>query len=310
MTHANGIHGCSHWGIWSYRLPLSKPLAVLGAENRIRKGWIVGCVQNDTWKFGEIAPLPTFHKISYNDVWNDIINVFKHQSPPQFALTQTVFDIWDTPTQEGSLSVNALLGSISDLLPNHKTIKIKMGRRSLQEEIHWFTTLQRTYPDVQWRIDSNRQWTLSMLKEFWEYCIPDRIDYFEEPLSDPTELIHCDPIPIALDESLDDHSELLDLPNVIAMVIKPTLHRHWKDLLQDHPNTQAIFSSTFEGSLGLWGLGQLALRYAPNFTHGLDTLGWFEEECVQSSLNYFGDHLLIRRQPRPHWNVLQFEDGQ
>ena len=71
-------------------------------------------MQNDLWHFGEVAPLPTFHKISYDAALNDLINVFKNEQPPQFALTQTVFDIWETPTQEGSLSVNALLGSDAD----------------------------------------------------------------------------------------------------------------------------------------------------------------------------------------------------
>lgn len=310
MTSVNPIDDCSHWGIWSYRLPLTKPLAVLGANNQIRNGWIVGRVQNGTWQFGEVAPLPTFHQLSHSSVLNDLINVFKHKQPPQFALTQTIFDIWNTPPQEGSLSVNALLGSDEDPLPNHRTIKIKMGRRSLEEEIRWFALLQQTQPDVRWRIDSNRQWTLSMLQEFWRHCIPDQIDYFEEPLRDPTELVHCDPIPIALDESLDDHSDLLNLPNVIAMVIKPTLHRKWKDHLRDHPTIQAIFSSTFEGSLGLWGLGQLALQYAPKTTHGLGTLGWFEEECVYPSLNYFGDQMLVRKRPHPNWTALHLEDGQ
>ena len=310
MIQANIIQGCSHWGIWSYNLNLSKPLAVLGTQNQVRKGWIVGRMQNDLWHFGEVAPLPTFHNISYDAALNDLINVFKNEQPPQFALTQTVFDIWETPTQEGSLSVNALLGSDADPLPTHRTIKIKMGRRPLEEEIRWFTILQQTHPDIRWRVDCNRQWTLSMLYEFWECCIPDRIEYFEEPLSEPTELVHCNPIPIALDESLDDHPDLLNLPHVIAMVIKPTLHKNWKDHLQGHPDIQAIFSSTFEGSLGLWGLGQLALQYAPNSTHGLGTLGWFKEECVQPPLHYLGDQLLLREQPRPDWRTLQLEDGQ
>ena len=86
-------------------------------------------------------------------------------------------------------------------------------------------------------------------------------------------MIECPDIPFALDESLSDQPDLLQLSNVIAMVIKPTLHSNWMRIFFDHPSKRVIFSSTFEGSLGIWGLGQLALHHSPHEAHGLGTLG-------------------------------------
>ena len=48
-------------------------------------------------------------------------------------------------------------------------------------------------------------------------------------------------------------------------------------LFNDIP-LKVSFSSTFEGSLGIWGLGQLALAHMLWETHGLGTLDWFAEE--------------------------------
>ena len=301
---------CTKWGVWSYKLHLKKPLAVLGHSPLIRKGWIVGQCFEGQWKFGEVAPLPTFHNLSYEDVFNDLTSVFVGQYPPSTALVQTVFDVWNVPLQEGFVSINSLLGAPDDPPPSSSVVKIKLGRRPLNEEISWFTQLQQVHPMIKWRIDCNRQWSLEELNTFWQYCHQDAIEYFEEPLENPHDLEQCESIPIALDESLNEYPYLLNLPNVIAMVIKPTLHLNWKEMLQDNPSKRAIFSSTFEGSLGLWGLGQLALQYAHSCTHGLGTLGWFKEECVHPPLAYSHDHLRIERSPTPVWKILKLEMGE
>lgn len=306
------LNQCSEWGIWSYRLPLRRPLAVLGHTPTVRKGWIIGRFNPsiEAWQLAEVAPLPSFHQVSYADVYTDLVNILKHQHPPTMALTNTPFDIWNLSPQRGFLSYNALLGSKEDPVPSQTTIKVKLGRHALQDEIKWFTHLQTKHPQVRWRLDCNRQWTLEQLTSFWAHCIPERIAYFEEPLAQSCDLRQCPDIPIALDESLEDHPDLLGLPNVIAMVIKPTLHQNWIDLIQNHPNKQAIFSSTFEGSLGLWGLGQLALHYAPDQTHGLGTLDWFAQECVSPSLTFIGDQMRLDHPPLPNWNKLTLDAGQ
>ena len=105
---------CQKWSLWSYRTRLRKPLAVLGGEGLLREGWILGVFNNDTssWYYGEISPLPSFHKISAVEVYNDIINTVRNNKKSQTSLVKTVFDVWDFPSVNGSIYINSLLNRI------------------------------------------------------------------------------------------------------------------------------------------------------------------------------------------------------
>ena len=309
MSQAKSL--CTRWGMWSYRLKLNKPLSVLGENSSFRTGWIVGRINTTThqWQFGEIAPIPSFHNININDVQEDIRLVLAENQSAKTALVQNVLDIWNSNAISGVINSNALLGSSLDQPSESTVIKIKLGRRSIDEEISWFKNLQVQNPHTTWRLDCNKQWSLSELKSFWSICNPSTIDYIEDPLLDATMMADCPEIPFALDESLSDLPDLLHLPNVIAMVIKPTLHKNWRRIFSDHPSKRIVFSSTFEGSLGIWGLSQLALLHAPEETHGLGTLSWFKEECVIDKLN--GSPLQISQTPpTPRWDRLKLENGE
>ena len=301
------------WCIWSYKLPLCKPLAVLGGDGLWREGWIVGRFNSSVgqWEYGEVAPLPSFHRISMNDVYDDLISVFKHDQPAKTALVQTLFDVWACPKHSCNIQINSLLGTSTDSTSTkHSTVKIKLGRQSLDDDIAWFSDLTKKHPTVTWRLDCNRQWSLEQLRYFWDHSNTDRVEYIEDPLRDPRLIEQISNIPIALDESLSDHSDLLALPAVVSAIIKPTLHLGWQQLLIDHPSVNGVISSTFEGSLGLWGLGQLAHSSISGGIHGLGTLNWFADEAVDRSLTYSQNILTLQSQPpTPIFSTLQWEDG-
>ena len=305
---------CSKWSVWSYQIPLRKPLAVLGGAGTTRKGWILGRFNKylSKWEYGEISPIENFHKIELFDVYKDISNTVRNKSKPTTALVKTVFDVWNTPSTDGTVSINSLLDSNSNTSTiEQRTIKVKVGRQSLEHDIEWFTSLQRNHPQVIWRIDCNRQWTLDQLRTFWRICDPTTIEYIEDPLCDPALLEYVPEIPIALDESLLEFQTLLDCPNVTAAIIKPTLHLNWQQLLTRYPTVKGVISSTFEGSLGIWGLGQLALNHIHNGTHGLGTLDWFAEEIVAPPLHYTMQELYLpSKAPSPLFSKLHWEDGE
>ncbi len=305
---------CRKWSVWSYQLPLHKPLAVLGGAGKTRKGWIVGRFNklSSEWDYGEVSPIESFHKISFIDVYKDILNTVRYNSKPTTGLVKTVFDVWSTPSIDGMVSINSLLDSNSNTPTiDRRTIKVKLGRQSLEKDIEWFTRLQRDQPQVMWRIDCNRQWTLDQLRSFWRMCDPTTIEYIEDPLCDPT-LLECVPdIPVALDESLMEFQSLLGCHNVVAAIIKPTLHLNWQQILTRYPTVKGVISSTFEGSLGIWGLGQLALNHIHNGTHGLGTLDWFAEEIVAPPLHRTIQTLYVpSKAPSPLFSKLVWEDGE
>ena len=195
----------------------------MGTNELIRTGWILGRVDESTskWIYGEISPLPLFHKISLIDVYEDITNTVRNNLKPSTALVKTVFDIWSVSPVEGNLQINSLLDTNTNTdASQHQTVKIKLGRQSLEKDIEWFQHLQRHHPHVQWRLDCNRQWTVNQLRSFWQICDPHTIEYIEDPLRDPHLLENVPEIPIALDESLIEYQSLLDCPNVVAAIIK------------------------------------------------------------------------------------------
>ena len=107
-----------------------------------------------------------------------------------------------------------------------------------------------------------------------------------------------------------EYQSLLDCPNVIAAIIKPTLHLHWQHILQRY-SVKGVISSTFEGSLGIWGLGQLALSHMEKETHGLGTLDWFAQEVVTPPLRRSSDWIHIPTiPPTPTFSRLKWEDGE
>lgn len=305
---------CRKWSLWSYQLPLRKPLAVLGGNGHVRKGWILGKfnISTSKWIYGEVSPIYSFHKTSSNEVYSDIINTVRNNKKPQTALVKTVFDIWNLVHTDGELHINSLLDSTSALVPSkQQTIKIKLGRQSLDKDIEWFRHLQSKHPHVLWRLDCNRQWTIDQLQTFWAMCDSTTVEYIEDPLLDPILIETVPEIPIALDESLIEYQHLLDCSNVVSAIIKPTLHLNWQQLLVKYPSVTGVISSTFEGSLGIWGLGQLALTHIKEGTHGLGTLDWFAEEVVDTSLSRTPDCLYITRNPpTPRFSRLRWEDGE
>lgn len=304
-------HRCRDWSVWSYRLRLHRPLAVLGQRATHREGWIVGRRDplSDQWVYGEIAPLPAFHGLSMEEVYRDILHVFKNQQVPNTALVKTVLDVWNCPKQSGTLKINKLLDSVEHVTHRTSIIKLKLGRQPLSEDMNRFLRLQKDHPNIVWRLDCNRQWTLEDLNRFWTICDPNRIEYIEDPLRDPSDMIHVTNIPLALDESLSEYTELLSLKSVVAAIIKPTLHYNWQSILNRY-DVRGVISSTFEGSLGIWGLSQLALHYLNDETHGLGTLEWFAEECVNPILTNQKDRLRIPKDPpNIQFSQLQWEDG-
>ena len=308
MTH------CKHWAVWSYQVPLKKPLAVLGYNSQTRQGWIIGRYNKTTskWEYGEVSPLYSFHNTDYKSIYDDIINSVRYNKKPQTALVKNIFDVWDTPVQSGTLQINSLLSTPAHPIQSPPlTVKIKLGRQSFEKDIEYFSRLQQMHPTTKWRLDCNRQWTPAQLRSFWSHCNQDHIEYIEDPLTDPRLLETIQDIPIALDESLMEFQNLLALPHVVAAIIKPTLHMNWQSIVEKYPTVHCILSSTFEGSLGIWGLGQLALSHRPNQVHGLGTLSWFQEEIVQQPLQYTDSTLTIpARAPQPIFSRLKWEDGQ
>ena len=146
-------------------------------------------------------------------------------------------------------------------------------------------TILETLPaQTKIRLDANCAWSLSECMLFWSLIKghTKNIEYIEEPLSNPDDYIQL-PIPFALDERLAMFKEQLHtLPYLRAIILKPSLlgfHSCEEWIYKATVlNLNAVISSTFESSIGLFAYARIA---QPNTHCGLGTNSWFKEDLLE-----------------------------
>lgn len=141
------------------------------------------------------------------------------------------------PDPEVTVPVNALLiGSGEEVLPEaerlvaagYRTLKLKVGRAGMEDEVALVRALAERFPGVALRLDANQAWTMEEAIAFAEGIDGVGIEYVEEPLRNPADLpvLWFDAkLPIALDESLvgTEPEDLQGKGWATAAVLKPTL---------------------------------------------------------------------------------------
>ncbi len=175
-----------------------------------------------------------------------------------------------------------------------RDLKIKVARHALQDELDMLTRLLRELPhSVRVRLDANRSWTLEQAKAL-QSLPKERIEYVEEPLQNPYDIpafYRATGIPVALDESLTlpKAHELLKLPGVNALVLKPTVLGATETLRwaqwAERQRQKIILSDTFSSGIGLNILAHWAAALNSRAAHGLNTYDLLAEDLLNQPLN-------------------------
>lgn len=197
---------------------------------------------------------------------------------------------------------------------NHGTVKIKVGRRSAEQERGILRTLtNRPGPTTRLRLDGNRRLELDQATALLDGIDPRRIEYFEEPMRDPRQhglLFERTGVHIGLDETLRD-PELGDVwqqPGVNTWILKPSLAGGWIGSMETAGAANArgiscVISSCFESGLGLWSLACLAAAtQRPGTAAGLGTDRWLAEDTIEPPFDSSGGTVEIARwiaEPEP-----------
>lgn len=300
----------STWRIWEYAIPLIHALPASGETAPIRRGYLIQQRNKSGTKYTELAPLESFHGISRAECLNEFLNHI--QAPDQntncHSVTQMAIDILEQPISKPvQIPINALVDlrffTEKHILQEHQSIKIKLGRQPIDTEIRHFFKLIKSLPEeTTFRIDANRAWDIEKLQHYASQLPLSRIEYFEEPLCSPEDYTKVQNIPIVLDETMQNplHVQLLKQSNIVGAVLKPSLlgglkstEKRIKNLHSQ--NKLAILSSTFESSIGIWGIASLA---QPNQIHGLGTLRWFKQPLFEDPLITSQGHLLQNHRPQ------------
>lgn len=176
------------------------------------------------------------------------------------------------------------------LRQGYTTVKLKVGRQSLAEDIAMVRLARQTFgAAVTLRLDANQSWGFPSAVQFGKAVRDCNIEYIEEPLIEPrqcSDFFKATAIPVALDESLSDwKAETLEVPEgVNAFILKPAvlggieITTRFVQLARRH-RIQAVFSSTFESGVGLAALANYAAALTDGqVPAGLDTYRWLRAD--------------------------------
>ncbi len=175
-----------------------------------------------------------------------------------------------------------------------RSFKLKVGP-NIPEEVEKVRMINEiTAGKALLHIDANQAWTINQAVEFGNEAGLASVEYIEEPFKETqktSDFFMKTTIPVALDESLTRLSlkEMSALQGMDILVLKPTIlggvEKIWKLINDAHRlGISTIISSSFESSIGLLALGNLASYASQHSFAGLDTLKYFKEDLLRNPL--------------------------
>lgn len=290
--------------LYRYQLPFTQPLTFHGKVEVAREGLLVRV--DDGW--GEIAPLPGFSRESLAEAQAEAIACLERlaagqEIAPQLPSVQFGLDCarrcWPAQTTPLPEPYPLIQGSPQELLKHwkswlHKTpskAKLKVARYPMRDELALIRLLCDRIPTLKLVLDANQGWTR---EEAWAFCghlDPNRIEYLEDPcanFADIAFVANRTGMPVAIDELLAQGKPWEPIPQLRALVLKPTLLgslAHCEALVARarELRLKVIVSSCFESGLGLNQLFHLAGEWAPDQAPGLDTKRWLAADLLDAT---------------------------
>ena len=315
-----------------FSLKFKKPIKNSSFTIKTRSGFIIKITdENNFIGYGEVSPLPGFSaetldecEVVLNTLYYRIIS--KSANKEEFDLIEELHSISNLPsllfgieqavislliqrkdlssllTNEKRISINGIVGIKSKdetfreidnlLIKNFKTIKIKIGVNSVEDDVEFVKQVSNRIDDsIKIRLDVNGSWDYQQA-EFAVNNLPqDKIELIEQPVYNIDELVMLSDfshIPIAVDESINNTSEAKDIierSNITTIVLKPSILGsiiQTISLIRSAENLgkKIIISSAFESVIGRSALVLLASFVKGNHAHGLNTAAYFSDDLA------------------------------
>lgn len=175
---------------------------------------------------------------------------------------------------------------------NVRRVKLKVAQATMEDEIKLLHQLLAIDPQLQFRLDANRGFTLDQALTFAASLPLPSIEYIEEPcqtIEENITLYKMIKLPWALDESLNSADYQFKMyPGLAALIVKPTLLGSLAQLqtLQteaQHHGVRVILSSALEAHLGIEAIARVSKTLTPDEIPGLDTLSAFTQELMSNN---------------------------
>ncbi|ACF14440.1 Mandelate racemase/muconate lactonizing protein [Chloroherpeton thalassium ATCC 35110] len=181
------------------------------------------------------------------------------------------------------------------LFEGYRTLKMKVGRQTIEEEADTVRMLRRLFGrDVAIRLDANRSWSFDRAIRFGETISDCNVAYIEEPLMDvsrATIFVRKTGVKIALDETLAEPNAIyreIPIECIGAFVLKPGALGSVEKTVElaryaSEYNIPVVLSSAFESGLSLAFYSSLAASLnATETACGLDTYKFFKHDILLS----------------------------
>ena len=221
---------------------------------------------------------------------------------------------------------DALEDVSSMLARGYQTLKIKVGRQDIEkDQLFLEEIVGRSSGALRLRLDANRAWTMKEASLAWERFSGLPIEYVEEPLAMPGELlswVRSTGAPVALDETVRNVGcdALAEWAGVYAVVLKPTFIGGLTKTLRWIRSAQSckirpVISAAFESGVGVRALAQLAACTGnSSIAAGLDPYRWLAADVVEPELAMTGDTLdLVQEDRTVVWidraKLVEYSDG-
>jgi o-succinylbenzoate synthase len=186
-----------------------------------------------------------------------------------------------------------VLKKIDDLLSkDFKTIKIKIGGNSFNDDIELINTITNRIDDsIKIRLDINGNWDYEKAEYAVNALDNTKIELIEQPVNDINELVMLSdfsPIPIAVDETIkncNDARNIIEKSNIQTIILKPSILGGIIETITfiksaEKLGKKIIISSAFESAVGRSALMLLASMVNGNHAHGLNTASYLAEDLA------------------------------
>lgn len=308
--------------LYRYSIPVDSQVILRNRFLKKREGLLVQLKSENNEGWGEIAPLPEFSQETLEAAekqtafwlkqWQE--NNLQEQSLENlspsvaFGLSCALAELHNELGEQGNYQAAPLCYGDPDELfdklnqmQGEKVAKVKVGMYEANRDGMIVDMLLEAVPDLQLRLDANRNWSPEKAAMFAKYVKPahrHRIQFLEEPCKTPE--LSCQfaldsGIAIAWDETTREpdfqlknqpHFNPYLNPHLAAIVIKPTLvgsiQKCVNLIQQAHQlGIKAVISSSIESSFGLTQLARIAHQYTPETIPGLDTLDLMDYQVVR-----------------------------
>jgi len=222
------------------------------------------------------------------------LNTFTHKSnKPLYSILSS--------NSHSMLSINGLIqGERDDVVEQAKALvnkgyhglKLKVGGNPIEVDIEKVKAVNKVIEGkAVLHCDVNQKWDINQALTFAHEVGLTAVDYIEEPFSEISQIPSFfmeTSIPVALDESLmhTPFEEIKHIEGVDLVVLKPMIiggiEKTWQILKEaKRLAIRVVISSSFESSLGILTLANLAGCTNRDHPAGLDTLKCFKNDLLK-----------------------------